>query len=56
MMTYDTYGALVVIRLIKVVMGRCRDRGKEEQKDEEKGKAIFPVYDTRSTHARNNKP
>jgi len=56
MMTYDTDGALVVVRLIKVEMWRCRERGEEEQKDEENEKAIFPVYDTRSTHARNNKP
>jgi len=52
MMTYNTDMAVMVICLIKMVMGHCRERGEEEQKNEKNGKIISPVYSARSAHER----
>ena len=52
MMTYNTDVAVVVVCLVKMAMECCRERGEEEQKDEESGKMIASVYDTRSIHER----
>ena len=52
MMTDDADGTLVVVGIIIMEVGCCRDRGVKEQKDEENEKAIFPDYNTCSIHDR----
>jgi hypothetical protein len=51
-MTCNADGAVVVICLIEMIMGRRRKRGEEKQKDEENGPTIESVYGSRSIHER----
>jgi hypothetical protein len=52
MMAYNAYGALVVVRRVRMVMGRRNACGCQEEDNEKKCKAFIQVHGVPSSHRR----